>query len=165
MTKESNKKSEANGWSGMEWAELVVVDKECWQLYEKYKGEDWIREFDKHFAPLLPLLEFLLEDMETGMILFEDLSPNDQFFFQHPPCKLAMMTGVEYSKGHESDCAAGSITKELAMLPRVAITPKGKGKGKTREEDKEKEFVEPIQDTFTVKKLGTLVRYTTATGQ
>ncbi|KAG5352123.1 hypothetical protein C0989_003643 [Termitomyces sp. Mn162] len=39
------------------------------------------------------------------------------------------------------------------MLPRVAITPKGKGKGKTREEDKEKEFVEPIQDTFTVKKL------------
>ncbi|KAG5338328.1 hypothetical protein C0989_007449, partial [Termitomyces sp. Mn162] len=55
--------------SEMEWAELATVDKECWQLYEKYKEEDWIQEFNKHFAPLLPLLEFLVEDLETGMVV------------------------------------------------------------------------------------------------
>ncbi|KAG5724608.1 hypothetical protein E4T56_gene3938 [Termitomyces sp. T112] len=109
--------------SGMEWAELVVVDKEYQQLYKQYKGEDWMKEFDKHSAPLLPSLEFLMEDLEAEMT-----------------------------------CVTGGIAKGLAMLPRVATTPKGKskGKGKAREEE-EKEFEEPIKDSFTNKHLANLL--------
>ncbi|KAH0587142.1 hypothetical protein H2248_005957 [Termitomyces sp. 'cryptogamus'] len=55
--------------------------------------------------------------------------------------------------------AAGSVAKRLAMLPRVATTPKGKGKGKgkAREEEEEEEFIELIQDTFTNKYLVSLL--------
>ncbi|KAG5346211.1 hypothetical protein C0989_000954, partial [Termitomyces sp. Mn162] len=35
--------------SGVEWPELATVEKECCQLYEKYKGEEWVRPFDVHF--------------------------------------------------------------------------------------------------------------------
>ncbi|KAG5335219.1 hypothetical protein C0989_001801 [Termitomyces sp. Mn162] len=53
--------------NGMEWAKLVTVDKECQQLYEHYKEEEWICLFDKYFVPLPPSLEFLMEDLAAGM--------------------------------------------------------------------------------------------------
>ncbi|KAG5350640.1 hypothetical protein C0989_010000 [Termitomyces sp. Mn162] len=50
---------------------------------------------------------------------------------------------------------AGSIAKGLAMLPRVATTPKSKekGKGKAREEEEEEQFGELVEDSFTNKHL------------
>ncbi|KAG5723403.1 hypothetical protein E4T56_gene14124 [Termitomyces sp. T112] len=99
-------------------------------------------------------------------------------FFQHPPHGLVMRIGAECSKGCGDDVsmnqrdigeagpstpkhAAGSVAKRLAMLPRVATTPKGKGKGKgkAREEEEEEEFIELIQDTFTNKYLCNSKRY------
>ncbi|KAG5323546.1 hypothetical protein C0989_012054, partial [Termitomyces sp. Mn162] len=35
--------------SGVEWLELVTVEKECCQLYEQYKGKEWVCPFDVHF--------------------------------------------------------------------------------------------------------------------
>ncbi|KAG5347321.1 hypothetical protein C0989_012257, partial [Termitomyces sp. Mn162] len=32
--------------SGVEWLELATVEKECHQLYEQYKGEEWVHPFD-----------------------------------------------------------------------------------------------------------------------
>ncbi|KAG5732815.1 hypothetical protein E4T56_gene2856 [Termitomyces sp. T112] len=69
--------------SGVEWLELVDIEKECCQLYEQYKGKEWVHPFDVHFALVNPSLEFLMDDLTAGMMLFEDLLPNDQFFFQH----------------------------------------------------------------------------------
>ncbi|KAG5335983.1 hypothetical protein C0989_012411 [Termitomyces sp. Mn162] len=106
--------------------------------------------------------------------LFEDLSPNDQFYFQHPH-ELAVTTGIEWSEGHGSEgsvnCgnigvagpltprhAVGSVAKWLVTLPRVATTPKSKekGKGKAREEEEE-EFKELVEDSFTYKCLAALL--------
>ncbi|KAG5729282.1 hypothetical protein E4T56_gene8060 [Termitomyces sp. T112] len=55
--------------SGVEWLELANVKKECCQLYEQYKGEEWVFPFDVHFAPVDPSLEFLLDDLIAGMIV------------------------------------------------------------------------------------------------
>ncbi|KAG5719134.1 hypothetical protein E4T56_gene11872 [Termitomyces sp. T112] len=115
-----------------------------------------------------------MEDLVAGMTLFEDLSPNDQFYFQHPH-ELAVTTGIEWSEGHGSEgsvnCgnigvagpltprhAVGSVAKWLVTLPRVAKTPKSKekGKGKAREEEEE-EFKELVEDSFTYKCLAALL--------
>ncbi|KAG5732782.1 hypothetical protein E4T56_gene2813 [Termitomyces sp. T112] len=53
--------------SGVEWPELANVKKECCQLYEQYKGEEWVCPFDVHFAPVNPSLEFLLDDLMVEM--------------------------------------------------------------------------------------------------
>ncbi|KAH0590124.1 hypothetical protein H2248_000301 [Termitomyces sp. 'cryptogamus'] len=80
--------------SGMEWVELATVDKECQQLYEQYKGEDWIREFNKHFACLLPLLEFLLEELETEMMVSAGVLAKTGNTAKHPPCELTITMGA-----------------------------------------------------------------------
>ncbi|KAG5348995.1 hypothetical protein C0989_006662 [Termitomyces sp. Mn162] len=133
--------------SGVEWPELANIERECCQLYKQYKGEEWVHPFDVHFAPVNPSLEFLMDNLTAGMILFEDLLPNDQFFFQHPVGALAVARGEEWSEGHGSEerancgdiieegpltpkAAAGSIARGLATLPRLATTPRGKGEGK-----------------------------------
>ncbi|KAG5335805.1 hypothetical protein C0989_000282 [Termitomyces sp. Mn162] len=106
------------------------------------------------------------------MMLFEDLFPNDQFLFQHPPHELMAAMGAECSEGHRGKvsmncgdigeaglstpkCAAGSVPKGLETTPKG----KGKGKGNAREEEEEEEFMEPIQDTFTNKKLASLLQW------
>ncbi|KNZ72548.1 hypothetical protein J132_02705 [Termitomyces sp. J132] len=85
--------------SGVEWPELATVEKECHQLYKQYKGEEWVCPFDVHFALVDPFLEFLMDDLMAGMMLFEELLPNDQFFFQHPVGALAVARGEGWSKG------------------------------------------------------------------
>ncbi|KAG5334570.1 hypothetical protein C0989_003344 [Termitomyces sp. Mn162] len=55
--------------SGVEWPELVTVKKECHQLYKQYKGEEWVRPFDVHFAPVDPSLEFLMDNLMAGMMV------------------------------------------------------------------------------------------------
>ncbi|KNZ74952.1 hypothetical protein J132_05350 [Termitomyces sp. J132] len=86
--------------SGVEWPELATVERECCQLYEQYKGEEWVCPFDVHFALVNPSLEFLMDDLIVGMTLFEELSPNDQFFFQHPVGALVVAREEEQSKDH-----------------------------------------------------------------
>ncbi|KAG5333145.1 hypothetical protein C0989_006211 [Termitomyces sp. Mn162] len=53
--------------SGVEWLELVNIEKECCQLYKQYKGEEWVCPFDVHFALVNPSLEFLMDDLTAGM--------------------------------------------------------------------------------------------------
>ncbi|KAG5729495.1 hypothetical protein E4T56_gene4633 [Termitomyces sp. T112] len=55
--------------SGVEWLELATVKKECHQLYEQYQGEEWVRPFDVHFAPVNSFLEFLMDDLMAGMMV------------------------------------------------------------------------------------------------
>ncbi|KNZ72048.1 hypothetical protein J132_04962 [Termitomyces sp. J132] len=141
--------------SGVEWPELATVEKECRQLYEKYKGEEWVRPFDVHFVPIDPLLEFLMDDLTAGMTLFEDLSPNDQFLFQHPVGALAVARGEGRSEGCRNKEAAnrGDIQEAGPLTPKaaaggvargLATTPKskGKGKGKAKAQDEEDEDIE-----------------------
>ncbi|KNZ81285.1 hypothetical protein J132_02056 [Termitomyces sp. J132] len=137
--------------SGVEWLELATIEKECCQLYEQYKEEEWVQPFDVHFALVNPLLEFLMDDLMAEMILFEDLSLDDKFFFQHPLGVLVVERSKEWSEGcggkERANCGditeagpltpkavTGGIAKGMAMLPRVATTPrskeKEKGKGK-----------------------------------
>ncbi|KAG5349333.1 hypothetical protein C0989_004571, partial [Termitomyces sp. Mn162] len=180
--------------SGVEWLELATVEKECCQLYEQYKGEEWVRPFDIHFVPVDPSLEFLMDDLTAGMMvsapavastsdtakvcqLFEELLPNDQFFFQHPVGALVVARGEGWSEGcgdnEAANCgdiqeagpstpkaAAGGVARGLAMSPRLATTPrsKGKGKGKAREEEDE-DIEDQIEETFTDKHLVTLLRW------
>ncbi|KNZ78649.1 hypothetical protein J132_11090 [Termitomyces sp. J132] len=159
-----------------------------------YKGEEWVHPFDVHFAPVDPSLEFLMDNLMAGMMvsapaiasasdtakvyqLFEDLSPNDQFFFQHPVGVLAVARGEGQSKGCEgkeaANCGdiqeagpstpkavAGGVARGLAMLPRLATTlrSKGKGKGKAWEEE-DKDIEDQIEETFTNKCLATLLHW------
>ncbi|KAG5349641.1 hypothetical protein C0989_002615 [Termitomyces sp. Mn162] len=130
-----------------------------------------------HFAPIDLLLEFLLEDSMAGMTLFEDLSLDDQFFFQHLLGALVVARGEEWSQGcrgkDRANCgdiireaspstpkiAAGSVTKGLATLPRVVTTlrSKGKGKGKAQEEEEEEFEIKTLlcwQKALTVVDIG-----------
>ncbi|KAG5348749.1 hypothetical protein C0989_008492 [Termitomyces sp. Mn162] len=180
--------------SGVEWPELATVEKECCQLYEQYKGEEWVCPFDVHFAPVNPSLEFLMDDLTVGMTvsapavasasdtakvcqLFEELSPNDQFFFQHPVGALAVVRGEGRSKDRGDNevanhgdiqevgpltpkAAAGGVARGLATSPRLATTPRSKGKGKGKAWKEEDEDIEDhIEETFTNKRLATLLRW------
>ncbi|KAG5332550.1 hypothetical protein C0989_006885, partial [Termitomyces sp. Mn162] len=180
--------------SGVEWPELVTVEKECRQLYEQYKGEEWVRPFDVHFALVDPSLEFLMDDLTGGMMvsapavasasdttkvcqLFEELLPNDQFFFQHPVGVLVVARGEGQSEGCGGDeaancgdiqeagpltpkAAAGSVARGLATSPRLVTTPRSKGKGKAKAQDKEDEDIEEqIEEMFTDKCLATLLHW------
>ncbi|KAG5348661.1 hypothetical protein C0989_009128 [Termitomyces sp. Mn162] len=123
--------------SGVEWLELANIEKECCQLYEQYKGEEWVPPFDIHFALVDPSLEFLMDNLKLGMM----------FFFQHPVDALVVAREEEWSKGHGGkervNCGdimeagpltpkavAGGIARGLVMLPRLATTLRSKGKEK-----------------------------------
>ena len=41
---------ESAAGSGVVWAEQAEVEVECRALYARYKGEAWIRPFDKNFV-------------------------------------------------------------------------------------------------------------------
>ncbi|KAG5332833.1 hypothetical protein C0989_006463 [Termitomyces sp. Mn162] len=103
--------------------------------------------------------------------LFEELLPNDQFFFQHPVGALAVARREGQSKGcrgeEEANCGdiqevgpltpkavAGGVTRGLATTPRS----KGKGKAKARDEE-DKDIEEQIEETFTDKHLVTLLHW------
>ncbi|KAG5350074.1 hypothetical protein C0989_000332 [Termitomyces sp. Mn162] len=111
--------------SGMEWAELVVVNKEWQQLYEKYKEEEWIRGFNKHFV-------MATIGAQTGVA----------FMMKGGTSLLGFHSGFVgvFNGGSGGWYDAGGVTKGLATLPRVATTPKGKGKDKAREEEEKEEI-------------------------
>ncbi|KAG5348890.1 hypothetical protein C0989_007411 [Termitomyces sp. Mn162] len=107
--------------------------------------------------------------------LCEDLLPNDQFFFQYPVGALAVARREGWSKGRRgkeaANCGdiqeagpstpkavAGSVASGLAMSPQLATTPRSKGKGKAKAQDEEDEDIEEqIEETFTNKRLATLL--------
>ncbi|KAG5350938.1 hypothetical protein C0989_008557 [Termitomyces sp. Mn162] len=111
--------------SGVEWAELAMVDKECQQLYKqyKYKGGDWIWEYAKHSVPL-PLLEFLLEDLEASMMVSASNVAKANNTMKHPPCKLTITMGVEHSEGcgKEGSVNYGNIGEAMPSTPKHAST-------------------------------------------
>ncbi|KNZ81899.1 hypothetical protein J132_10178 [Termitomyces sp. J132] len=120
-------------------------------------------------APVNPSLEFLMDDLTTGMMLFEDLSLNDQFFFQHPVGALVVARGEEWSEGHEGKETVnrGDIQEVGPLTPKaaaggiargLATTPRSKEKGKAQEEEGE-DIEEQIEETFTNKCLAILLHW------
>ncbi|KNZ73999.1 hypothetical protein J132_08653 [Termitomyces sp. J132] len=123
--------------SGAEWLELANVEKECCQLYKQYKGKEW--------APVNPSLKFLLDDLMAGMMLFEDLSPNDQFFFQHPVGALEVVRGEKWSEGR-----SGKEKVDHRDIQEGPSTPKAVAGSVAR-------GLEQIEETFSNKCLVTLL--------
>ncbi|KNZ71717.1 hypothetical protein J132_07478 [Termitomyces sp. J132] len=165
--------------SGVEWPELVTVKKECRQLYEKYKGEEWVRPFDVHFVPIDPSLEFLMDDLMAGMTVSAPAVASASDPTKHPVGALAVAREEGWSEGRRNKeaanrgdiqeagplspkAAAGSVARGLAMSPKLATTPKskGKGKGKAKAQDEEdKDIEDHVEESFTDKHLVTLLRW------
>ncbi|KAG5730751.1 hypothetical protein E4T56_gene3514 [Termitomyces sp. T112] len=135
--------------SGVEWPELATVEKECYQLYKQYKGEEWVRPFDIHFAPVNPSLEFLMDNLMAGMMVSALAVASASNTTKHPVGALAVARGEGQSNGcggnevaNRGDiqeagpstpkAAAGGIARGLAMSPQLATTPRSKGKGKAK---------------------------------
>ncbi|KAG5335246.1 hypothetical protein C0989_001716 [Termitomyces sp. Mn162] len=133
--------------SGVEWPELATIERECRQLYEQYKGEEWVRPFDVHFAPANPSLEFLMDDLMAGMTVSAPVVASASDTAKHPVGALAVVRGEGWSKGHEDDeaadrrdiqaagpstpkAAAGGVARGLVTSPRLMATLRSKGKGK-----------------------------------
>ncbi|KNZ78615.1 hypothetical protein J132_11056 [Termitomyces sp. J132] len=165
--------------SGVEWPELATVEKECCQLYEKYKGEEWVRPFDVHFAPIDPSLEFLMDDLMVGMTVSALAVASASDPAKHPVGALAVARGEGRSESRRNkeavNCgdiqeagpstpkaAAGGVARGLATSPKLATTPKskGKGKGKAKAQDEEDEDIEDhVEETFTNKRLAMLLQW------
>ncbi|KNZ81262.1 hypothetical protein J132_02097 [Termitomyces sp. J132] len=161
--------------SGVEWPELATVKKECCQLYEQYKGEEWVHPFDVNFAPVDPSLEFLMDNLTAGMTVSAPAVASASDTAKHLVGALAVMRGEGQSEGcgdnEAANCgdiqeagpstpkaAAGGVARGLATLPRLATTPRGKGKGKGKAWEEEDEDIEDqIEETFTDKCLATLL--------
>ncbi|KNZ80453.1 hypothetical protein J132_05573 [Termitomyces sp. J132] len=163
--------------SGVEWPELATVKKECRQLYKWYKGEEWVHPFDVHFASVYPSLEFLMDDLMAGMTVSALAVASTSNTTKHPVGALAVARGEGQSEGHEGEEAAncgdiqeagpltpkavaGGIARGLATSPRLATTPRSKGKGKGKAWEEEDEDIEDqIEETFTNKRLATLLHW------
>ncbi|KNZ80983.1 hypothetical protein J132_03683 [Termitomyces sp. J132] len=155
--------------SGVEWLELVTIERECCQLYEWYKGEEWVL--------VDPLLEFLMDNLMVGMMVSAPVVTSTSDTAKHLVGALAVARGEGRSKGHEDDeaadrrdiqaagpstpkAAAGGVARGLAMSPRLATTPRSKGKGKGKAQDEEDEDTEDqIEETFTDKCLAILLHW------
>ncbi|KNZ78214.1 hypothetical protein J132_01739 [Termitomyces sp. J132] len=165
--------------SGVEWPELATVEKECRQLYEKYKEEEWVRPFDVHFAPIDPSLEFLMDNLTAGMTVSASAVASASDPAKHPVGALAVARGEGRSEGRRNEeaanrgdipeagpstpkAAAGGVTRGSATSPKLATTlkSKGKGKGKAKAQDEEDEDIEDhVEESFTNKRLATLLRW------
>ncbi|KNZ78149.1 hypothetical protein J132_01674 [Termitomyces sp. J132] len=163
--------------SGVEWPELATVEKECRQLYEKYKGEEW--------APIDPSLEFLMDDLTAGMTVSAPAVASASDPAKHPVGALAVARGEGRSEGCRNKeaanrgdiqeagpstpkAAAGGVARGLVTSPKLATTPKskGKGKGKAKAQDEEDEDIEDhVEESFIDKRLAMLLRCATIAGQ
>ncbi|KAG5730977.1 hypothetical protein E4T56_gene3996 [Termitomyces sp. T112] len=161
--------------SGVEWPELATVEKECCQLYKRYKGEEWVHPFDVHFAPVNPSLEFLMDDLTAGMMVSALAVASASDTAKHPVGALVVARGEGQSEGRGDNevanrgdiqevgpltpkAVAGGVARGLATLPRLATTPRSKGKGKGKARDKEdKDIEDQIEEMFTNKRLAALL--------
>ncbi|KNZ77140.1 hypothetical protein J132_06135 [Termitomyces sp. J132] len=100
--------------SGVDWPELATVEKECLQLYERYKGEEWVCPFDVHFAPVNSFLEFLMDDLTVGMMVSALAVASASNTAKHLVGALAVARGEGWSEGRGDDEAAnrGDIQEE-----------------------------------------------------
>ncbi|KAG5717881.1 hypothetical protein E4T56_gene1440 [Termitomyces sp. T112] len=163
--------------SGVEWPELATVKRECCQLYEWYKGEEWVRPFDVHFAPVDPSLEFLMDDLTVGMTVSAPVVASASNTAKHPVGALAVVRGEGWNEGRgdneAANCgdiqeagpstpkaAAGGVARGLATSPRLVTTLRSKRKGKAKAWEEEDEDIEDdIEETFTDKHLAMLLRW------
>ncbi|KAG5732286.1 hypothetical protein E4T56_gene11368 [Termitomyces sp. T112] len=92
--------------SGVEWLELATVERECRQLYEQYKGEEW--------APVNPSLEFLMDNLMAGMTVSALAVASASDTAKHLVGALAVARGEGWSKGCRGEEAAncGDIQEE-----------------------------------------------------
>ncbi|KNZ76067.1 hypothetical protein J132_00343 [Termitomyces sp. J132] len=145
--------------SGVEWLELATVKKECHQLYEQYQGEEWVRPFDVHFAPVNSFLEFLMDDLMAGMMVSAPAVASASDTAKHPVGALAVVRGEGRKAGPSTPkAAAGGVARGLAMLPQLVTTPRSKGKGKAKARDEEDEDIERKASTVVDTGLGAGVK-------
>ncbi|KNZ80082.1 hypothetical protein J132_07369 [Termitomyces sp. J132] len=149
--------------SGVEWLELATVERECHQLYEQYRGEEW--------ALVNPFLEFLMDDLMAGMTVSALAVASASDTTKHPVGALAVVRGEGWSKGCGGEEAAnhGDIQEAGPSTPKAAAgsvtrglvtTPRSKGKGKAKAQDEEdKDIEEQIEEMFTNKHLVTLLHW------
>ncbi|KAG5731781.1 hypothetical protein E4T56_gene1560 [Termitomyces sp. T112] len=160
--------------SGVEWLELATVEKECRQLYEQYKGEEWVHPFD---VPVDPSLEFLMDNLTAGMTVSAPAVASASNTAKHPVGALVVVRGEGWSKGRGDNEAAncgdiqevgpstpkavaGGVARGLVTSPRLATTPRSKGKGKGKAQEEEDEDIEDqIEEMFTNKCLVTLLHW------
>ncbi|KAG5732228.1 hypothetical protein E4T56_gene11500 [Termitomyces sp. T112] len=114
--------------SGVEWPKLATVEKECCQLYERYKGEEWVRPFDVHFTPVDPSLEFLMDDLTVGMMVSAPAVASTSNTTKHLVGALAVARGEGWSKGCGDDEAL------VASLEGWRQPQGAKGRGRERHE-------------------------------
>ncbi|KAG5349135.1 hypothetical protein C0989_005679 [Termitomyces sp. Mn162] len=127
--------------SGVEWLELATVKRECCQLYEQYRGEEW--------APINPSLEFLMDNLTVGMTVSAPAVASTSDTAKHPVGALVVAREEGWSKGHGGKevanhgdiqevgpltpkAVASGIARRLATLPQLVTTLRSKGKGKAK---------------------------------
>ncbi|KNZ78244.1 hypothetical protein J132_01222 [Termitomyces sp. J132] len=108
--------------SGVEWPELVTLEKECCQLYKQYKGEEWVHPFDVHFTQVDPSLEFLMDNLTVGMTVSAPAVASTSDTTKHLVGALAVVRGEGQSKGHGDNEAANhkDIQEAGPSTPKAA---------------------------------------------
>ncbi|KAG5333509.1 hypothetical protein C0989_005607 [Termitomyces sp. Mn162] len=147
--------------SGVEWPELATVERECCQLYEQYKGKEWVCPFNVHFALVDPSLEFLMDDLTVEMMVSAPVVASTSNTAKHPVGVLVVVRGEGWSKGRRGEEAAncGDIQEAGPLTPKAVVggiarglattlRSKGKGKGKARDEEDE-DIEEQIEEFAT----------------
>ncbi|KNZ78080.1 hypothetical protein J132_02270 [Termitomyces sp. J132] len=114
--------------SGVEWPELATVEKECRQLYEQYKGEEWVHPFD---VPVDPSLEFLMDNLTAGMTVSAPAVASASNTAKHPVGALAVVRGEGWSKGRGDNEAANCGDIQEHPVGALAVV-RGEGWSKGR---------------------------------
>ncbi|KAG5721952.1 hypothetical protein E4T56_gene18395 [Termitomyces sp. T112] len=150
--------------SGVEWLELTNIEKECCQLYEQYKGEEWVHPFDMHFAPVDPSLEFLLDNLMVGMTVSAPAVASTSDTAKHLVGALAVVRGKEWSKGcsgkEKADCEhiqEGPSTPKAvtgSVARGLATTLRSKGKGKEKAQKKDDKDIEETWSNTPLQQVG-----------
>ncbi|KNZ76554.1 hypothetical protein J132_09636 [Termitomyces sp. J132] len=126
-----------------------------------------------------------MDDLTAGMTVSASAVTSASDPAKHLVGALAVARGEGRSEGRRNEEAAnrgdiqeagpstpkaatGGVARGLATSPKLATTPKskGKGKGKAKAQDEEDEDIEDhVEETFTDKRLVTLLRCATTAGQ
>ncbi|KAG5724828.1 hypothetical protein E4T56_gene12635 [Termitomyces sp. T112] len=130
--------------SGVEWLELAIVEKECHQLYEQYKGEEWVYPFDVHFVPVNPSLEFLMDDLMVGMTVSALAVTSTSNTAKHPVGALAVGEGNVEMREMTPLATVTEVEQEASDM-EVEGEEEFKATPAAIKEDKEEEWAEEVK--------------------
>ncbi|KAG5716192.1 hypothetical protein E4T56_gene10768 [Termitomyces sp. T112] len=128
--------------SGVEWPELANIKKECHQLYEQYKREEWVCSFDVHFEVAIGgsriakgrSRELVESDEESnGNDGSDNNSNNDMPLAQKQPTSPTLVTSAKQPQTIASEEASDMKVKgeeEFEAAPVTMEEDKGAGEVK-----------------------------------